>query len=397
MPLVQLRTRPPGRADRGVALTPELTRLIAAGSPVAIGVSGGKDSCAAALATIAHLNAVGHTGPRLLVHADLGRVEWDDSLPTCERLAAATGAELITVRRPQGDMMDRWLQRWRDNCERYAKMKIVKLLLPWSTPDMRFCTSEMKIAPICRELKLRFPGQVIINADGVRRAESKKRKEKPIANKETGLAHPKNGTSGVHWRPIIEYSDGDVFALCAAHGFEMHEGYTRWEMDRISCVFCIMQSIGDMANSIRNPRHHPLYREMVQLEVISGYAFQGSRWLGDLAPELLSEEMRIGLASAKAKAAAREAIESEIPEHLLYVEGWPTVMPTMEEAVLLCRVRREIARIMSLEIGYTTPEELLARYAELMALNASREAEKAAKEARKLARAGKTKKSKPRN
>ena len=35
-----------------------------------------------------HLDRIGHTGPRLLIHADLGSVEWRDSLPTCERLAA---------------------------------------------------------------------------------------------------------------------------------------------------------------------------------------------------------------------------------------------------------------------------------------------------------------------
>src|SRR5271163_4692630 len=106
--LVALRVRRPalpelpGLVDRGVEIDTTIADLLAADAPVAIGVSGGKDSCAAAIATI------------VLLHADLGRVEWSDSLPTCTRLATFLGVELLVVRREAGDMMDRWLQRWRD-------------------------------------------------------------------------------------------------------------------------------------------------------------------------------------------------------------------------------------------------------------------------------------------
>lgn len=51
-------------------------------------VSGGKDSQACALITIRHLNSVGHTGPRLLINSDLGRIEWVDSLASYKRLAS---------------------------------------------------------------------------------------------------------------------------------------------------------------------------------------------------------------------------------------------------------------------------------------------------------------------
>jgi tRNA(Ile)-lysidine synthase TilS/MesJ len=58
-----------------VSVTPEITSLLAAGSPVAIGISGGKDSSAVALRLQDYLLEIGHTGPRLLVHSDLGVVE----------------------------------------------------------------------------------------------------------------------------------------------------------------------------------------------------------------------------------------------------------------------------------------------------------------------------------
>ncbi len=88
-----------GRLARFVTTTSEVDALLDQNAVVAIGVSGGKDSFACALAVARHLDLVGHTGPRVLVHADLGRVEWKDSGPACERLAAHLGWELVTVRR----------------------------------------------------------------------------------------------------------------------------------------------------------------------------------------------------------------------------------------------------------------------------------------------------------
>jgi hypothetical protein len=82
-------------------------------APVAIGVSGGKDSSAVAIATVAHLDKIGHTGPRVLVHADLG-VDGVGRLAAHLRAAGgAAGPGTVVVRRKQGDMMDRWEQRWR--------------------------------------------------------------------------------------------------------------------------------------------------------------------------------------------------------------------------------------------------------------------------------------------
>ena len=137
--LSSLRTaRPsfhPARA-RDVALAPEVSALLASDAVVAIGVSGGKDSVACALAVARHLDAIGHNGPRILVHSDLGRVEWKDSGPACERLAAHLGWELLTVRRQAGDMLARWEKRWSNNVERYRDLSCVRLILPWSTPSM---------------------------------------------------------------------------------------------------------------------------------------------------------------------------------------------------------------------------------------------------------------------
>lgn len=109
-------------------------------APVFVGVSGGKDSQALAYRVQAHLDAIGHAGVRALIHADLGRIEWRDSAPVCERLAERLGWELLTVRRPVGDMLDRWRSRWAANVERYRALSCVKLIMPWSSASHRFCT-----------------------------------------------------------------------------------------------------------------------------------------------------------------------------------------------------------------------------------------------------------------
>lgn len=216
MSLITLRSRSAARIDRGCVVDASIERLLAADAPVAIGVSGGKDSCALAFAVVAHLDAIGHRGPRVLVHSDLGRVEWKDSLPTCERLAAVLGLELMIVRRAAGDMMDRWLTRWTNNLRRYVELECVKIILPWSTPSMRFCTSELKTAVITAALSKRFPGCAIVSAAGIRREESSARSEAPVSKPQPKLTSKKRGTTGIDWNPILEWTENDVRALTEA-------------------------------------------------------------------------------------------------------------------------------------------------------------------------------------
>src|SRR3546814_19962880 len=101
------------------ACPPEIDSLLWNGAAVAIGVSGGKDSQAAAIATVRHLDQVGHSGPRLLIHSDLGLVEWAESAPACAALAGHLGLELVTVHRKAGGLMERWEARWTSRVRRY--------------------------------------------------------------------------------------------------------------------------------------------------------------------------------------------------------------------------------------------------------------------------------------
>lgn len=351
----------------GVATTPEIVDLLSADAPIAVGVSGGKDSQAAALATFAYLNSLGHSGPRILIHADLGMVEWDDSLRICEELADHLHCDLVVVRRKAGGLMERWESRWLSSKTRYETLSTVTLVPCWSTPAMRFCTSELKTHVIMAELKARFKGQKILNVIGVRHEES-------AARARMSIADPDANAQVWTWRPIIELTTDEVFAMIDRSGLAPHPAYRVHGMTRVSCRFCIMSNIADLTAASAVPESHDLYRRMVQLEIDSGFAFQGSRWLGDVAPSLLPTDMAVAHAEAKQKAVRRVAIEKRITKPMLYVKGWPTRMLTDDEATTLACAREEVSALYGFEPFFTTREEIHRRYAELLGEKESKEA-----------------------
>jgi len=348
-----------------VAVTPEVSEWLAAGAVCALGVSGGKDSQAMAIRVAEYLDQIGHEGSRVLIHSDLGAVEWKDSLPICERLAKRLGWELIVLRRAAGDMMDRWEARWASSLKRYSSLACVKIILPWSTPGMRFCTSELKTDLICRELTKRYPGQKILSATGVRHDESAARSKMPIATPQPKLSA--RGCQGMNWNPIAPWSTPSVYEYIAIKQEPLHEAYTVYGSTRVSCAFCIMSSAGDLKASASCPDNTDIYRRMVRLEIASTFALQGAKWLGDVAPHLLSADEREGLAGAKHRAELRVQAESRLPTHLLYTSGWPTCIPTQEEAELMAEVRQMVADALGITVDFTTAGEIIAKYQELLA------------------------------
>ncbi len=344
-------------------------QALALDAAVAIGVSGGKDSQACTIAVMRHLDAIGHKGPRVLVHADLGMVEWDASLPGCKTLADHYGLELIVVRRAAGGLMERWESRWQSSVRRYAEMETVTLVMPWSSSALRFCTSELKTQVITPELRRRFKNRPIINVTGQRRQESIARAKLSISAYDLRASRP--GSPMLNWRPILDWRIEEVFSEISAAGLALHEAYTTWNTSRVSCRFCVMSSRPDLAAASQDPASIPLYRRMVRLECDSSFAFQSGKWLADVRPEHLDEESISRVAMAKQAAARRQAAEAVLPKDLRYVDGWPTFVPTMEEAALVAEMRREVAAAVNLDIRYTTAAQVQDRYRDLFALRAA--------------------------
>lgn len=311
------------------------------------------------------------------MHSDLGRIEWAESLPQCERLAAHLGWELLVVRRQAGDMMDRWQGRWQNNVARYIDLSCVKMILPWSTPSMRFCTSELKAAVISSALKKRYPGQHIVNVAGIRREESDNRAKAPIAKEDPRLK--RKGLERYTWNAVIEFNLDQVLGTIASSGLNLHEGYSKYGMSWISCVYCIMSSEADLMASAGCVDNHEVYVELVELEIASTFGFQGNRWLADVAPHLLTPDQRLAVIDAKERALLRQRAEARIPKHLLYAKGWPTAMVTATEAQLIADVRVEVASLLNLKIRCTAATEVAHRYSELLIEKAAKDAARARK------------------
>ena len=371
--------------DSMLSMSPEIQTALAENENcvVAIAISGGKDSSIAALVVVYFLLSIGFKGKIVLIHADLGSVEWQDSIKICEELAERLGIELIVVSRAAGGLMQRWLTRWENNVKRYFDLSCVKLILPWSTPSMRFCTSELKTAIICRELARRFKGKTIINVTGVRRAESDNRANAPVS-KINNLLTKKDGTIGYDWNAIVEMLTPDVYRAHKYFNFRLNIAYELWKLSRVSCVFCIFSKLLDLLRSAECPDNHAIYREMCELEISSGFSFQSNLWLSDVAPHLLTAEMLERLKRAKEIQQIRENLESRIPKHLLYTKNFPECIPTIEEAVLLCKIRRGVAGLYGWQVKHTKPKSLIKRYKKLMVEKAERQARRAKKPSREV-------------
>lgn len=186
----------------------------------------------------------------------------------------------------------------------------------------------------------------------------------PVAKRDERLTRVRG--IGLTWNALIHWQRPEVLDYIRFRGDVLHEAYRIYGSSRVSCAFCVLASLADLQAAARCVDNMAILREIVELEVRSTFSFQGRRWLGDLAPDLLDGPLRAALVEAKERAALRQAAETRIPNHLLYAAGWPTCMPTAEEAWLLAEVRRQVVEAVGIEAGYLDAAAIQARYAVLL-------------------------------
>lgn len=372
-----------------ISRAPEVDALLDQHAPLIICVSGGKDSRLAAELSVAYARERGHAGRITLIYADLNSpaftVTWFDALSQCQQLAARLEVELVVVARERGGLMERLQSRWAANLKRYIALECVTLILPWATPKMRFCTSELKVAILQRWVRKTFGDQPVVCVMGIRRDEGTSKKKGRGTAPVVKVYHRKNGKKppmpegSVDWNIIVEVKNEYVLEWILS-ATDTPSSYLLGAR-RYSCAYCFMCTISDLMAALKDPRNHPIYRAKCSLEILSAFSYQGERWLSDLGPHLLTEDERQGLKRAKFIASERERIEARIPSHLLFkndggLHGWPQTMPNAEEAELIAGVRREVAELYEIEVGYTTGEAVRERYAELIARKAARDAKR---------------------
>ena len=356
-----------------VASDDTIASALRSGAHVVYSLSGGKDSSAAAFAVEAHLDRIGHPRDRRhAIHADLGLIEWPSTPGFVETIAAMLGVDLSIVRRKAGGLIQRWEQRWQSSLRRYENLETYQLVSPFSSAKLRFCTGEAKVQPIGAELRKRFAGETIISIVGIRREESPARAKAPISKPDLRFAPVGNraGTTMLTWHPIVEWSARDVFAYHAMRAIPLHEAYGRCA-DRLSCSYCVLAGLNNLAVSSTCEGNHPAYRAIVGIEARSGFSFQPGRWLADVSPHLLGPQLSTDVANAKRMGDRRRDLETGLPPDLRFTKGWPPRVPDLEEARTIHRVRSELTSTHGLTDHWPGPAMIRERFAELHAAKAA--------------------------
>lgn len=311
----------------GLQIPQTILDLLEQGAHLLINVSGGKDSDTMLKllwnAYIQHKDR--WRGDFRVVTCDLGRNEWGFSLPHIQKFVSeTTGKQVEVIRREQGDLVEQWWTRYR-TLQAEGRADRVP---PWSSAAARFCTKAQKEAQVNKFIVEHYPQDaLILSCIGIRADESPARKHKQVVQPYTqSPTAPTKNRYVYRWLPIHEFSLRDVWsvlgwtlerleALRAEVKTNIQPGdrvglqalLTRWNYhanpvyalgnDRCSCRLCVLANQNDLLNGILwNPDH---YRDLVELELTSGFSFQQGRWLAEIRPELLSDDQRERLAQLR--------------------------------------------------------------------------------------------------
>ncbi len=239
--------------------TPDIESLIRRGALFVVNHSGGKDSQAMFL----HLCGIVPADQLVIVHADLGEVEWAGAVDHITRNSGGVPLRICKARRNLLQMI-----------EERGK---------FPSPQQRQCTSDLKRGPIERTIReitrerkawgVKAWG-LVVNCMGMRAEESSGRKKLKPFNFNT--SNSKAGREWYDWLPIHEWSKQDVFDKIAEAGQRPHLVY-ELGMSRFSCVFCIMANEADLKTAARLATERPellndphLYRKYTSLERSTG-------------------------------------------------------------------------------------------------------------------------------
>lgn len=238
---------------------------------ILVNSSAGKDSQAMLDLVYQLAAAIGVADRLVVVHCDLGRVEWQGTRELAERQARHYGARFEVVARPQGDLLTHIEQRgmWPSSKARYCtsdhKRGQVRRLMTALAAEWRQDEHDRTDADPARPCR-------ILNCMGMRAQESSARAKLSVFERDEKAS---NGRREVdNWLPIHSWSVEQVWARIRTSGVEHHRAYDLG-MKRLSCVFCIFAP--ETALMIAGEHNRELLGEYVAVEERIGHAFRGSK------------------------------------------------------------------------------------------------------------------------
>jgi DNA sulfur modification protein DndC len=235
----------------------ELDRLVKEGAVFYVSHSGGKDSQAmyALIAKVVPREQI------VVVHADLGEIEWD-GVQDHIRANVDHPVNVVSAGKTFFEMVRRRAEKRPD-------------VPAWPSSATRQCTSDLKRGPIYKFIRhdMKARGETLgVNCMGLRAAESPGRaKRKPLS---VNQMLSKAGRTVYEYLPIHGLLEEEVFQAIANAGQKPFWAYGAGNR-RLSCVFCIMGCASDLRNG---RKYRPdLYKKYLSLEAETGWTmFNGA-------------------------------------------------------------------------------------------------------------------------
>ncbi len=277
-----------------------ILQAIEKGAKIYGSISGGKDGQAMIKSLVNHGFTI-----EGLIHADLGRVEWKESMSQCRKQAEEFNLPLHVVRRSDGADLLTHMQNRMHKLQGQNKPF-------WPSSQARYCTSDLKREPINKFFRS-CGNDFIISCEGIRGEESKERgKKNPLeirslitskyydgmAIEEAILNFKPGKRLALTWYPIFNYSLADVWSSyemdqdkleIAKRGYKLTKQVPNWwpfhpayayGNDRVSCMFCVLGSLNDLQNGAE---HNPeLLTELINMQHESGFTFKHKWGLNEL-------------------------------------------------------------------------------------------------------------------
>lgn len=233
--------------------------------------SGGKDSQTMLAELVRLADDAGVRHRITVVHADLGRMEWDGTRDLAARQANHYSLPFVVVANQRGDLLAAIEERG-------------------MFPDRkrRYCTSDFKRGPVltamtaltdtAREAGITNRRVRILNCLGMRAQES------PSRAKLVPFSHNQRATNQTRrwvddWLPIHHWTTDQVWAHIAASGVAYHPAYDDG-MPRLSCSFCVLASTGAL---VRAAQLRPeLADEYAAVEERIGHSFKENLSMADI-------------------------------------------------------------------------------------------------------------------
>ncbi|UES40966.1 phosphoadenosine phosphosulfate reductase family protein [Roseibium aggregatum] len=243
-----------------IAALADINDLIGRGALFYVSHSGGKDSQAmyVALSRIAPANQI------IVVHADLGEVEWHG----VQDHIHATISHPLNVVRAGKTFFDMVRHRARTRPD----------VAPFPSSTTRQCTSDLKRDPIYKfirnDMKARG-ASLALNCTGLRAEESPNRAKKEPLKLNARLS--KSGREVWDYLPIQHLTTAQVFSCIRSAGQTPFWAYRGNK--RLSCVFCIMACDSDLKHGAE--QRPELAKAYMDLEEETGWTMFNGRSLRD--------------------------------------------------------------------------------------------------------------------